>query len=663
MNRRSTPRSLAESLRRWTAADFAALLAARPDLCSPPPRSVGDLVTRMTTGGSALTALHRLNAWQHVVAEALAALPDGTSRAAIADLLGTSDELAVRRGLADLRERGLVWGPDTDLHLLVPARTAFGPWPAGLADDSVHPLTEQEIDRALAAAGEVVRPLLDQLTWGPPTGRVRNADRQVTPESAGTPMEVALAHGLLRPLDHDTVVMPREVAWRLREHRLMRALPSPTPPDLGSGRRRRAELIDRAGVGAAITLLRDVEQLVSSLPDLDVRLLRDGGLSMKDLGAAVSLLRLPAAHLARSRAYAALVVELAWAAGLVNQVNGETLLPTPAFDQWLDRPAADRWVDLIRVWAATPRWFAWSVRPKAHPLGPDADWRGAADLRRGLIGCCADVTPGTMVGAERLARAYAWHRPVVAAQVDLAELTAQWWEEAGWLGLQALDAVTGLVHVAADEGVAMPADLAAEFPEPVSELILQSDLTAVAPGPLDHDTSRVIRLLADQESRGAGGVFRFSQASLRRAFDAGWTADRVLDWLRDHSGTGMPQPLEYLVGDVARRHGRIRVGSVGAWIQTDDAAVVTQLLSHPEAAALGLRRLAPGVIVADAEADEVVVLLHQLGLSPAAEDSAGRLVTAPPRPRARPRTVEPPAGPPGPEAIAALAEELAASVR
>ncbi|QGF24009.1 helicase-associated domain-containing protein [Raineyella fluvialis] len=663
MTRQAAPRSLAESLRRWKAKDFAALLAARPDLCTPPPRSVGDLVVRMTTSGSTMGALHRLNAWQHVVAEALAALPDGTTRAAVADLLGSADELAVRRGIADLRERGLVWGPDTDLHLLVPARTAFGPWPAGLADDSVRPLTEPELTAALAAAGEVVRPLLDQLTWGPPTGRVKNADRHVTPETAATPMEVALAHRLLRPLDADTVVMPREVAWHLRGHRLVRTLPSSTPPEPATGHRRKAALIDRAGVGAAITLLRDIEQLVSSLPDLDVRLLREGSLSAKDLGAVVSLLRLPPSHQARSQAYAALVVELAWAAGLVNHVNGETLLPTPAFDQWLERPAVDRWTELVRVWKGALRWFHWSVRPKAHALGPDADWRGAADLRRGLLEVCTAVAPGSLIGAERLAETYAWHRPALASQVDLAEMTGQWWEEAGWLGLQALDAVTSLMAVAADDGAAVPDGLAAEFPEPVSELILQSDLTAVAPGPLDHETSRVARLLADQESRGAGGVFRFSQGSLRRAFDAGWSADRVLGWLAEHSSTGVPQPLEYLVGDVARRHGRIRVGSVGSWIQTDDAAVVSQLLTHPEAGPLGLRRLAPGVIVADAEADEVVGLLHDLGLSPAAEDSSGRLVTAPVRPRARPRTVDAPPGPPDAAAIAELAEELAASLQ
>jgi hypothetical protein len=228
------------------------------------------------------------------------------------------------------------------------------------------------------------------------------------------------------------------------------------------------------------------------------------------------------------------------------------------------------------------------------------------------------------------------------------------------LGLQALDAVTGLA-AAALPGGEVRAGLVEEFPEPVRELILQSDLTAVAPGPLAHDVDRTVRMLAAQESRGAGGVFRFSADSLRRAFDAGWSAERVLDWLARHSSTGVPQPLEYLVGDVARRHGRIRLGTVGSWLQTDDEAVITQVLARPEAGSLGLRRLAPGVLVADAEAAEVAGLLHSLGLSPAAEDAAGNLLTSPPRPRARARTVEPLTGPLPAEEVRGLAELLAGS--
>ena len=64
-----------------------------------------------------------------------------------------------------------------------------------------------------------------------------------------------------------------------------------------------------------------------------------------------------------------------------------------------------------------------------------------------------------------------------------------------------------------------------------------------------------LRLLADQESRGGGGVYRFSPGSVRRAFNAGWSREDVQTWIEQHSRTGVPQPLAYLVDDVARRHG------------------------------------------------------------------------------------------------------------
>ena len=43
----------------------------------------------------------------------------------------------------------------------------------------------------------------------------------------------------------------------------------------------------------------------------------------------------------------------------------------------------------------------------------------------------------------------------------------------------------------------------------------------------------------------------------------------------------MPQPLAYLVDDVARRHGSIRVGPAGSYLRIDDAAEAAALLTHP----------------------------------------------------------------------------------
>jgi hypothetical protein len=54
--------------------------------------------------------------------------------------------------------------------------------------------------------------------------------------------------------------------------------------------------------------------------------------------------------------------------------------------------------------------------------------------------------------------------------------------------------------------------------------------------------------------------------------------------------------LTYLVEDVARRHGRVRVGSAASFVRCDDESTLEVLLSDKRAATLRLRRLAPSVL-------------------------------------------------------------------
>jgi hypothetical protein len=143
-------------------------------------------------------------------------------------------------------------------------------------------------------------------------------------------------------------------------------------------------------------------------------------------------------------------------------------------------------------------------------------------------------------------------------------------------------------------------------------------------------------MLADQESRGVGGVYRFSTTSLRRAIDLGWSAADVRLWLERHSTTDLPQALLYLVGDAARNHGSIRVGPAGSYVRVADEAQAAALLAHPAAADFGLRSVAPGVLVAAVDERELVPLLRELGHNPAVENAAGELILARPSRRATP---------------------------
>jgi hypothetical protein len=331
------------------------------------------------------------------------------------------------------------------------------------------------------------------------------------------------------------------------------------------------------------------------------------------------------------------------------------LLPTPDYDNWLSSDAATRWRLVADAWLTADRFFSRSAEAGSHALGQEAYAPTAAGLRLIVLRLVADATPGTVLDLDQLGDAAAWHRPRLRhGPLTARQLMQLTWREASWLGLVALGAVSSLARVPLRPDEPMSTDLTELFPAPVAHFVIQADLTAVTAGPLEHTVATELRMLADQESRGVGGIYRFSATSLRRAFDLGWSAADVRLWLERHATTDVPQALRYLVGDVARRHGSIRVGPAGCYVRVADEAQAAALLAHPAASGLGLRSVGPGVLVAAVDEHELVPLLRELGHNPAVENSAGEVVVAPRARRATPPPVEPG------KAVASAAEVAAA---
>ncbi|MEW2423384.1 helicase C-terminal domain-containing protein [Streptomyces nigra] len=203
--------------------------------------------------------------------------------------------------------------------------------------------------------------------------------------------------------------------------------------------------------------------------------------------------------------------------------------------------------------------------------------------------------------------------------------------------------------------------LAPLLPEPLDHVLLQADLTAVAPGPLRRPLADTLGVLADVESKGGATVYRFTPGSVRRALDAGRTASDLHAFLAEHSRTPVPQPLAYLIDDVARRHGQLRVGAASAYVRCDDDAMLNEILADKRAAGLRLRRLAPTVLAAQSDPATLLEGLRAMGFAPAAESAEGDvLITRADAHRTPPRTApEPvPDGPPAPDATL-----LAAAIR
>ena len=614
-----------------SAEQLGALLDLRPDLLDPVPHDIAELASRSTISTSIARAVDDLNAWLRTVAEALAALPDPASLADLATMLGQPRSTAAA-AIAQLRERALLWGEDDQLHLVRPVREAFEPYPGGLAPPSARPMSAEQIDAALEDCGAEARVVLERLLWSP-TGAVRYADRPVSLSSARSPIERLLSRQLLRPLDSETVIIPREVSWRLRDGRFT-AEPVATEQPALTGHDRDPRLVDRAAAGAAFALLQDIELLAHRLEAAPHKLLRAGGLSSRDVNAL-------ARHLGAEPDHASFLIECLAAAHLIAPDSSTALLPTPAYDRWLGQDAPSRWRLVTEAWLDEDRFFARSADAGGHTLGQEAYSRGAAGLRKTIVGILADAKPGTTLDLAQLATAASWHRPRLTQGPVTARRLVEWtWREASWLGLAALGAVSSFVRFPLQPDLAMPSALQDLFPAPVEQFIIQADLTAVASGPLEHAVAAELRLLADQESRGGAGVYRFSPATLRRAFDQGWSAADVQSWLERHSTTPVPQALGYLIDDAAWRHASVRIGPAVCYVRISDPAQAAALLAHPDASRLGLRAVAPHVLIAAVDEYELLPLLQELGHSPAVENTAGDVIVTPPTRRAEKHLAE-----------------------
>ncbi|MEU7894404.1 helicase C-terminal domain-containing protein [Nonomuraea sp. NPDC049152] len=638
-------------IRERTDEQLGALVSARPELITPVPAHLEGLATRAGSPSAIGRALDRLDRFALAVVETLA-VADSVDKPALRRLLerAVDGEVPLDDALDRLRTLALVYGPD-DAPALAPGVRKVLDDPAGLGPpvaevfrhhppeqleeiaDDIAPGTQgtgkERLAAAMAEPGKLVeevsppaRQALEELAWGPPSGRVPNARRAVRVGTARSPIEELLARGLLAATGEESVSLPREVGLYLREGRVHRDL-SPVPPPL-EGAERSRQLADRTAAGQAFAFVRAVEELCERWSLDPPGVLRTGGLGVRDLKRTATQLDLP-------EWAAALVIEVASAAGLIGaggNVDGEWL-PTPAYDTWRVRPTEDRWVTLAGTWLHTDR-VPGIVGERderdrlLNALHPDLRRASAPEVRQATLRVLS-AAPGLAPTRDSVLRRLAWEQPRRRGPLreQLTDFTLREAEQLGFTGLGLLSAHGRAVLTGSGEAAATLAPL---LPEPVDHVLLQADLTAVAPGPLTSELARWLTLAADVESTGGATVYRFGEASIRRALDAGQGADELLSMLTRHSATPVPQPLSYLVADVARRHGRMRVGTASAYIRSDDPSMLDQLIADRRSTPLRLRRLAPTVIASRTSRAALVDSLRAMGFAPVAESLEGDVI-------------------------------------
>jgi antitoxin (DNA-binding transcriptional repressor) of toxin-antitoxin stability system len=212
--------------------------------------------------------------------------------------------------------------------------------------------------------------------------------------------------------------------------------------------------------------------------------------------------------------------------------------------------------------------------------------------------------------------------------------------EADLFGVTAAGGLTGYSRtLLAGSRSAAEHALGNAMPDPVDHFLVQPDLTIVVPGPPTPALGAELALAADLESTGGASVYRVTEASVRRALDAGRSGNEISALLAERSRTPVPQALQYLIDDVARRHGVLRAGTAAAYLRCDDQALLSRVLADRDIAALQLRPIAPTVVIATVPVGRVLEVLRDAGYAPAAETPGGDVITlgaAPMRAASRP---------------------------
>jgi Helicase conserved C-terminal domain len=514
---------------------------------------------------------------------------------------------------------------------------------AALADREV-------VARALAGAGDAAMRLLEEAlaASGPITVMGVGYGRFAGYPDA-EPATWLLDHGLLLPVTYSQLVVPREAALGLRGGLVF---PDWPPPPVMEPLDPVAHWQDRAAAAATRAVVA-AEGICTRLDRRPLPLVRAGTVAVRDL-------RLLARELDLAGEQLALLVDLLVEAGVL-AVGGpfgqRSLGLRPEADAWLAGPRARRWADLAVAWrgadlAVEDHLAGQAGTDRSRPLAVRR-LAVAATRRRGLLEALTGLPSGRAARPDDLAAHLAWRHPMawpsaapagaapsrrgpVAPAAGAAVAARAVLEVAAFLGLAAVEGERAAAGLAAEawlagtEGDALAALVAPSLPDASERFLVAGDLTVVAPGGLAPAVEARLTALADREASGAG-TWRLHEASLRRAFDEGRSAGEVLEFLREHSDTPLPQALEYLVVDAARRHGRLRVGGAATYLR-GDPALVAGAVRTPALRRLGLRELAPGVAVTSRPQRELLAALRKAGEAPLAEEPDGSPRPEAPRP-------------------------------
>ncbi len=297
------------------------------------------------------------------------------------------------------------------------------------------------------------------------------------------------------------------------------------------------------------------------------------GVSVGDLARLAATLTSPS----ESVMDAAELVELARLTGLLTVFDNHWHASDSL--EWEESDSAERWILLAHGWKE-------SLSPELRDvLATRHDWSSDPVSPTGLNSYLDWLYPLDS----------SWITAELEWQLHLADLLAL--RDDGQQSTLATMLLT-------DQYDALRSTIRGAQPAHIDSVIIQSDLTIIAPGPLRPDLETQLRNIARIESRQTASTYRLSSDLISHSMDQGLHASEIVAFLTSLSSTGVPQPVLYLINDIGSKHGSVRVSP----------------LAQGEIALPGGSRItcSSDVLTAQIRADSS---LRQLGLTPDGSDA------------------------------------------
>jgi hypothetical protein len=350
------------------------------------------------------------------------------------------------------------------------------------------------------------------------------------------------------------------------------------------------ESIDRDCGIHAFEGMQSVTELIFSLDQHYVREVSKGSMGLPDVKRLSS-------HLGKSKEYVKAVLELAKVSGVV-AISEKRFHPTDLADSWISSDPKSRWKILANAWLAI--------------LGVSGSKELSLQLAQNptkslneLVGSSFPLVNSS--AQSRIGR--------VAELADAIGLSVNGFA-ASWLG----DVLAGKLAAATKA-------LEQRLPSQQERIIVQADLSIIAPGPLASTIEIELRKFTDTENIGLATGYRISPLSISCGLEEGLNEKQIRTLLEKLSGTALPQPVDYLISETASRFGRLKVSANnnGSILISTDELLATQILMDSKLKAYGLRKSEAG-IVSSLEPESFYHTLRENGYLAVRVDEAGTVI-------------------------------------